>query len=523
MSLSSGNFFAVPVSDTDPEFEVQIEAKQDLRVISGKRSAPKAAEEPKVDELTALKNELKEGIDGLKQGGLGGVKALFLKIVKQVMGELTGEKEKKAAPEKAVVDPLDPEQAFALTTNDKVSYQLVYSLADKHKDLDYYEFRSDKSYGLLFPVADNVFKEIIFTYPSAEFADHHYPEQSVGHSVYDWRREDSKLHKMRVYFLSTDKALAEKYATEADLKKEEETLLAVDLTSTRAGESTRFSVPDLQIDARTGEVSLNFLHAWYLPTQTKAGRQIQYNWDALRMVIKQGDNVVKRKVCWSTNRGRNYIESVKTTFELMDAGYIGEIGAGQYTLEVSIYNDQVFSYPFEVVKVESTDTLSEPATYFVIKALSDDYAQVAFNQDTHQLDCYYPLKKLLKSHASAEGFTIALRMSKGGKAWPTWDWDTLEAAGGHDDVEVRNNPRWAESPMRLGLMFGNQADSKGRKPAPNGKYAIHIDVDGKEFDKIDFSFKDGEFVSDKSLPKIGLADVDFPKEHLGYLFPLQKD
>ncbi|TBR43853.1 hypothetical protein CBF23_003755 [Marinomonas agarivorans] len=518
MPLSSGNFFAIPVNQEDPTFETVIEAKEGLRVVSASRALPATAQTETSDDFSALKDQLQSGIDELKQGGWQGIKTLLQKLATQLIGELTGEKKKQAAPVKEAVDPLDPKTAFALVLPDnQVKYELVRNLADKDKDLDYYEFRSSNSYGLLFQVADNVFKEIIFTYPNANYAEHYFPEQSTG--LPDWRREDYNLHKMRVYFLSKDKSLAEKYAKEADFEQEKQTLFAVDKTSTRAGQKSRFSMPELEIDARTSEVSMNFLYAWYLPTQTKAGRQIQYNWDALRVVIRQGDKIIKRRVCWSTSRKRAYIESTKTAFELMDSGYMGELAPGSYTLDVYIYDEHYFSYPFDVLKIDSEDLVSEPASYYAIKALGDDYAQLSFDSETHSLSCYYPLKKLLGSHASAKKFDIALRTTKEGKAWP--EWGAYEGYGESDDREIRNNPSWSERPIRLNLPFGNQESHEGRLPAPDGNYVIHIDVDGKEFDQIHFAFKDGEFVADKTLPDIGIANVDLPNEHLGFLFPLQ--
>lgn len=522
MSLTSGNFFAIPVNKEDPVFQTIIDVKPDSRIVSAKRVSEIIAEPQQNDDLAALKNQLQGGIEELKKGGWQGAKTLLQKLIKQVISELTGDKKSKPATTELRVDPLDPINAFALPLPDKgIGYEPIRNLADKDKDLDYYEFRSKNSYGLLFKVADNVFKEVIFTYPSSEYADHYYPEQSVSSSVSDWRREDANLHKMRVYFLSTDKALAEKHAQAANLDEEKQGLFAVDKTSTRAGERTRFSIPDLTIDARTKEVSVNFLDAWYLPTQTKEGRQIQYNWDALRIIVRQGDKIIKRQICWSKSRKRAYIESVKTTFELMDAGRIGEMEPGNYTFEVYIYDEKYLSYPFEVMQVDSTDTLSEPGSYFVIKAWKDAYAQLSFDEKGHDLYCHYPMKTLLDTHASTEEFNIALRITTAGKAWPTWKWTPHDSIGNNKDIKVRNNPNWCGDDVRLAMLFGNQEDHNGRKPAPNGKYTIHIDVDGKEVDKIEFAFKDGEFVADKTLPDIGLANVDIPKEHLGFLFPLQ--
>lgn len=522
MSPESGKYYAVPVCSQDPEFEIEFDVKPDLRVIGAQRLTEADAPQETADELEALKSQVKEGIAGIKKGGLKGALSFAKKLaVESMKDDKQKAEEKKAA---AYKDPMDPVNAFALDLKARVQYEPIHSLEDKHKDTELFQFRSDTGYGVLEKIDDGLFREIIFTYPSYEYAEKHYPEQNVGHSVPDWRREDDQLHRMRVYYLSSDKNKAEEKARSADLNREKDKHFSVNRASTRAGEKTRFSAPDLRIHPKSGELSLNFLYAWFLPRATQAGRQIQYNWDALRVRITQGDKLIKRIVCWSNSKEMDYIKSQRTSMELMGGGYIGELPEGKYVLQVSVYNDEIMSYPFEVIKTVSTDNRTEVETYYSLKTPVDDFAKFTYCNESFQLDVAYPLKGLISELGSSEKTEVSCIIMRDGKTWPDYEVSEFDGSNMSDEISIRNNPGWAEGRCRLQIPFGSSPVSRECKAVPDGVYTLHINVDGKETDQIDFEVKEGALTTDSvSFPAdLPLADFDFPDEHYAHLFPLKK-
>lgn len=526
MSVESGKYYAVPVQDNDPAFELDVDFKPDLRVITAQRISLSAGEP--VNEIDAIKGQVKDSIAEVKKGGWKSALNLAKKFVEDSMKD---EREKRAERDAAnYKDPMDPKNAFAFPDASQVKYEPIHLMEDKNKDSDLFQFRTDSSYGVLMPLEDGVFREISFSFPSHEYAEKHYPEQHVGHSVTNWRREDDLLHKMRIHYLSKDKTKAEAAARAADFSKEKSEYFEVDMSSTRAGEKTRFSAPRLKLDPRTGELSLNFLSAWYLPTKTKAGRQIQYNWDALRITITQGDKLIRRKVCWSSNKGHEYIKSLNNQMELMDGGYLGEFTEGQYEFRVSVYNEELMVYPFEVKRIDSTDTRTDPATYYVLDTPRDKFVETEYNKGENYLLYFkYPARTLAEKYGSEEKVKIECEVLKDGKSWLPYDLSESEADSMFDDFEIRNNIRWLLLEPRLGVPFGipPAKGSRNREyTAPEeGKYTIVISINGNEESRFDVEITDeGETLrmDESTFPDLPIADFEFTEEHDGPLFRINR-
>ncbi|MEH6448165.1 MAG: hypothetical protein V7765_05805 [Oleispira sp.] len=522
MSIASGKYFAVPVSSTDPEFDIEFIVDPEYRIFSAQRMTEDDKPQAPVDEIEQIKAKAKEGMASFKKGGLKGAFGFAKKLAEETMKD---DKQKlEEAKEANFKDPMDPIHAFALDTQSGVSYEPIHSLEDKHKDTNLFQFRSDSGYGVLEPLENGVLREISFSYPSHEYAEKKYENQHVGHSVHDWRREDDVLHHMRVYYLSQDKSKADAAAKAASMATIKNDHFSVDLTSTRAAEKTRFRAPDLRIDKKSGDVSLTALYAWFLPRKTQQGRQIQYNWDALRVRVTQGDTLVKRIVCWSSSKEMDYIKSQCTSMELMNGGYIGELEAGKYELRLSIYNDEMMVYPFEVIKTVSTDNRTAVETYYTLKTPADNFAKLKYTDESFQLDIEYPLCQLVTEMGSVEEFEVVCKIMRDGKTWPDYEVSEFDGSNMQTTITVRNQPNWASEPTRLQIPFGSQAEYRGRESVPNGTYTAHISIDGTEKDQIVFEIKDGTLVTDNvSFPtELALADFDFPEEHNGHLFPLNK-
>lgn len=548
MSIESGKYFAVPVSSGDPEFDVEFNVDPDLSVISAQRLTEDDKPQTPSDEIEQIKAKAKEGLASIKKGGLKGAFGFAKKMSEEYLKD---DKQKLEEKEQAEFkDPMDPINAFALDTQSRVKYGLIHSLEDKSKNTDIYQFRSKTGYGVLEPLENGVFREIIFSYPSGEYAEKNYANQNVGYTVHDWRREDDELHRMRVYYLSQDKAKAEAAAKSASIATIKNDHFSVDLTSTRASEKTRFSTPDLRLDQKSGDLSLNFLYAWFLPRKTKAGRQIQYNWDALRVRVTQGDKLVKRVVCWSSSKEMDYIKSQRSSMELMGGGYIGELEAGKYELKVSIYNDEMMVYPFEVIKTVSTDLQKEVGTYYSLKTPMDNFASIKYCPIDFSLKIDYPIRQFVAEMGSVENFKIRCEIHGNGKNWTEGciadeydhlfdDWNGSRHDGDmRQTVDVRDRLDWMDNNVRFGTRFGvlpaedswtednrkERASMGGITLAPDGIYTAHFSVNGVERNQVEFEVLDGKLVVDKaSYPQnIPLADFDFPEEHEGLLFPVKE-
>jgi hypothetical protein len=521
MSLTNGHYYGVSIETEECEYELDVEVNEDNNHIDGKRTLCSDQQPEAPDD--SIEGQIKDGIDKIKKGGWKTALSLAKKAATDYLQD--EKKSRSEKPDAHYKDPMNPEYAFELTSSDKVTYSPIPLLADKEKNTDVYQYRCGNSYGVLLRKSDDVICDVSFTYPSHEYASKHYPEQHVGHSVPDWRREDDVLHKMRIHYLSKDKSKAEAAAKSADFDKEKEAYYSVDLSSTRSNEKTRFSFPDLNLDEITCSIGMSFIHGWYLPTKTKLGRQIQYNWDALRVSVTQSNNIISRKVCMISTRGRELINSMNNQFELMDGGYLAEVTEGHYELQVGIYKNEMLTYPFEVIRVDSTDTRSKDQTYYVLKTPEDDYAKIKYCQDSFQLDFRYPLSHLAREKGSVEQFKVSCKVMRDGKAWPDYEMSEFDASGMDDEIDVRNNPRWAKNSVLLQIPFGSTREYQGRKAVPDGIYTVHIDVDGAERDQVKFEVKDGNLTTQGiSYPQnLAIADFDLPEEHHGYyLFPLTK-
>jgi len=526
MSLESGRYHAIPVQSEDPGFELDVDFDPELRVITAQRISLSVPVEPE-SEIDALKNQVKDGIAEVKKGGWKSA----LKLAKKFVDDSMKDEREKRAEQQAVEykDPMDPVNAFALPDAARVQYEPITLMEDKHKDSENYQFRTDSSYGVLIPLGDGVFKEINFVYPSHEYAEKHYPEQHVGHSVPNWRREDDVLHKMRIHFLSKDKEKAEAAAKATNMTQEKSEYFDVDLSSTRAGEKTRFSAPNFSFDARTGDMSLNFLKAWYLPTKTKAGRQIQYNWDALRIRITQGDKLICRRVCWSSNKGHEYMKSLNNQMELMGGGYLGELKEGCYEFRVSVYNDELLVYPFEIKRIDSTDTRSEPGTYYVLHTPQKEFVKAEYNKsENFTFDFEYPASTLAERYGSEEKIKLECELLKDGESWLPYDISDFDASYMHDEFEVRNNVRWTRLEPKISVPFGTPPATGSRNreytPPPAGKYTFLISVNGNEQSRIDVEIDgDGETLAmdSSAYPDLPIADFEFIEEHGGQLIKIQ--
>lgn len=522
MSIESGKYYAVPVSIDDQEFQIEFDVDPSLRTITAQRLKESDGSEAVVDEIEQLKNKAKEGIASIKKGGLKGAFSFAKKLAEETMKDDRQKLAEKSQPE--FKDPMDPIHAFSFDLTSEVKYEPIHSLENKDKDTEYYQFRDASGYGVLMPLGDGVYREVSFVYPSHDYAEKHYENQHVGNSVHDWRREDDTLHKMRVFYLSTDQSKAESAAKSADIKKEKEEYFSVDFSTTRAREKTRFSAPDFNFNAKSGQLNLDFLYAWFLPRKTKAGRQIQYNWDALRVCVTQGDTLIRRVVCWSSSKKTDYIQSQRTSMELMNGGYIGELEEGKYELRISIYNDEVMVYPFEVIKTVSTDVRTEVETYYTLKTFKDDFSEIEYEDKSFQLNIQYPLQHLVSEMGSVEGFEVSCKIMRDGKTWPDYEVSEFDGSNMKNTIEVRNNEKWTSGSAGLQIPFGSQSEYIGREAVPDGIYTAHINVDGVEKHQIKFEIKESKLSTDTIKPPkdIAIADFDFSEEHHYYLFPLVK-
>ncbi|CAA0125325.1 Uncharacterised protein [BD1-7 clade bacterium] len=513
MNITSGHFYAAAVNSSDPAFEIALEANSETNAAEGRRIIPSMVEKP-VDDLDMVK----DGIDTIKKQGFGGVKKLFKKAVDKAMEEIAD----KPKPAPAKPDPLDPEFAHRLPHDVRVRYAAIEDIQDLEQSTDYYEYRGDSVYGILHKVADDLYREISFTVPTDEYVEKHFAAEAVGHSVRDWRREDARLHRMRVYFLSTDKAKAEKAAADANFDQIKHDFTSVDFSTCRDGLSTRFNFPELKLDPKSGALSLNFVTGWYLPLKTLEGRDIQYRWDALRVSVKQGDTLIRRKVCWSKNRGRYCIQTAKNIFELADGGYMAELEAGNYTLEIEVYNETIMSYPFTVQKIETTDSTNQYPHYFSLVSAYDDYARLEITAE-HCLNLHYPLKRLIESKHSVDEINIEITMEKDGQAWPEWKHDHYQTNGLTETIEVNNTPAWTLAPLKLVFPFGDEPELHKANPAPDGQYRALLTVDGELFDTVSFEFKDGQVISQAFAGSATMpAEFVYTEEHTGVFIPLTK-
>ena len=210
--------------------------------------------------------------------------------------------------------------------------------------------------------------------------------------------------------------------------------------------------------------------------------------------------------------------------ELMNGGYIGELKAGKYELRLSIYNDEMMVYPFEVIKTVSTDNRTAVETYYTLKTPADNFAKLKYADESFQLDIEYPLCQLATEMGSVEEFEVACKIMRDGKTWPDYEVSEFDGSNMQTTITVRNQPNWASEPTLLQIPFGSQAEYRGRESVPNGTYTAHISIDGTEKDQINFEIKERKLVTDNVSfsAELALADFDFPEEHNGYLFPLKQ-
>lgn len=526
MLVENGKYFAIPVERCGPEFELEVESDSDMHVITGQRVSVMDSES--ANGIDVLKGQVKDKIEEVKKGGWKSALSLAKKAASEYMMD---DREKQARRDaENYKDPLKPENAFAFPDGSYVKYEAIDSLRNREKITESYQFRTDRSYGILTPLGDGVLREVSFTYPSHEYAEKYYPEQHVGHNVADWRREDEVLHRMRVHYLSKDKSKAESIARAKTLSEEENEYFTIDMSSTPSGEKTRFSAPNLKIDPNTGDLNLGFLNAWFLPEKTLSGRQVQYNWDALRISVTQGDQLIRRKVCWSSNRGREYIKPLDNKMEVMDDGYLGEYREGKYELRVSAYHQELMVYPFEVKRIDSTDVRSDPATYYVLSTPKDDFAEFRYNQGgIYALDINYPYRTLAERYGSEEKITVECEIIKDGTAWLPYELSECEADTMHLDIEIRNEASWTLLERTLSVPLGTPPPKRSKNrdytPPPAGKYSLLVLVNGNEESRIDFEI-DGEgdtLISDEATyPDLPLANFEFAEEHHTQLFRITR-
>ena len=511
-ALNSGKYYAVPVDSADPSYTIELDVCSDTFSASGQRATEQAAVEEKPGE--DIQKAIKGAVDEVKKGGWKAALSLGKRALEKAM------EDDKPAPKAPEPDLMDPAVAFSFDQDARVSYQAVKSLNDKEQPLNYYQFRSARGYGVLIPKGDGVFQEVSFIYPSHEYAEKHYPALHVGHSVPDWRREDDQLHRMRVYFLSEDQSKAQAAAKAANFDQLQTDYFAVDLGSTRAGEKTRFSTPELDLDPRSGDLSMNFLRTWFLPTSTKSGRQIQYNWDALRVSITQDKQTLARKVCWPTNRGREVVSSQHNHFELMSGGYFCALSPGQYELRVHIYDTEMMVYPFEVVEVTTDNLRSEFDRYLVLKTPADHFVRIKQCLDSFELDVYLPLTRHLDRFAAQEKIEVSCRIEQNGKAWPDYELDFFASSNMKQDREVLNKAKWWQQPLHLQIPFADRAEVQGRQAAADGEYQLIFESQGQVLEQLTMVMKDGVLQGYEGVQSLPLADFDFPKENSGVLLAL---
>lgn len=512
--LVSGEYFAIPVNSADSEFKISLDVEPETFSATGKRLVKVASQEATQKE--DLQHTIKNAVDEVKKGGWKSALSLGKRMLEKAL------EDEKPAPVVEAPDPLNPAVAFSFDETSNVHYNLVKWLKDKEKRLDYHEFRSERGYGVLIPQGDGLFLEVSFIYPSYEYAEKHYPEQNVGRGVPTWRREDDILHRMRMYYLSMDESQARHAAGQADFEQEKKKYFEVDLASTRDEQKTLFSTPDLDLDAKTGELSLRFLRAWFLPTQTKEGRQIQYDWDALRISIMSGSDVVSRRVCWSRNDGREAIASQENWFELMNTGYFGELKPGSYSLTVDIYGHTLMTYPFEIVEMTVSDINSKFDRYLAMKSPEDTQLKIKQCMDSFELDVYYPLARHLDLLAESDEFEIFCRLEKDGVAWPDYEMDYFASSNMKQSRTVINKADWWDEPLHLQIPFADRAEREGRQAAEDGVYTLYFELGDERrlLDSVQIEMKGGVLQGESSHPLMPLADFVFPNEHSGVVITL---
>lgn len=518
MTIESGKYYAIAVgSDESYEVDMSIgEGEYPLRSVRSSSNQPE-----QLNEVDAAKKAVKDGIEEVKKGGLKAAFGLAKKFITEMNMD---EREKLARKNQAAYkDPMDPVNAFALDDASEVRYESVRALDNKDNDLEYFQFRTQSSYGVLQRMEDGLLREVSFSFPSYEYAEKHNPLEIVqGPSNENWRREDDRLHKMRVHYLSKDKDRAVAASAENSVEQVRQEWFDIDFNSSRDQEKIRFSEPRFNLNCKNGEVTLYGIAAWFLPRYTKAGRQVQYNWDALRVRIMQGDQLIKRFVCWSAEKGHEVIRSQRTNMLLSDGGYIGALEPGQYQLQVSIYDDEVFCYPFEVIKTTSEDKQNAFGHYFNIRTPKDEYAAVEMNTESWDLDIYYPAVRLLDKCGSLEKFDLTVRALKDCKVWQGYEWNEYEKGGMTYDQVVRDKPAWADQRLKLSIPCGDHPTYGERKQAAKGEFTIEIDVNGEVVDWINLNITDS---GQPEIQMVGidqpLADIDFPEEHGGYLLAIK--
>lgn len=523
MSLNTGNYHAAPVSKDGLAFELEIN-NAGMTSIDAVRKLPSAAPETAKDELDALK----ESVADIKKAGWGGMKKLMKKAVESAVSEISDAVDEAAGKQKAepqaaaAPNMLDPVHAYAYPEEEGFAYQAISSTTDKEKNTDSYQFRSKRLYGVLTPVGNGVFQEISFCYANDEYMDKfHAVENIIGASVQDWRREDPKLHKMRVHYISQNKNDAEQYAKEANLEAILNDYFAIDFNSSRDKQAPRINFPDIELDPRSGALTLDRLHAWYLPIKTKGGREIQYGWDALRVSLYKGEELIRRQIVMCVNKGRYYINTTHNQFDVMDGGYFAEIDAGDYELRVSIYDEVIANYAFQVECVTSSDSQSEPPEYLVARLPIDDYIQIE-QRDPLSLHCHYSMKHLLPQYASAEEFSISAYITKDGKYFPEWDKDR-SYLNDADTIDIRNKPKWSQDRQIFSFAFVDRPSSRDQLTAEDGDYCVNIEVNGEVVGQAEFSVKDAKLLPGKLLSEAFIpSEFAYPQAENGHFYPLKK-
>ncbi|WP_420588900.1 hypothetical protein [Bacterioplanoides sp.] len=524
MKVENGKYYAASVVESDVDFELEMEVKDDGAWLTGQRiSFGKPSNGPEA-EIDAVKAAVKDGISEFKKGGLksafGLVKKLFDEVIK------SEEERQKQKQQSKLKDLLDPEQAFAFDDSAYVDYHPIYKLEDKHTNTDRFQFRTDTSYGVLEEVEPGLLREVSFTYPPYEYAQkHHRNEVLEGAGSSDWRREDSKLHQMRVHYLSRNKVVAEAAAKATNLEKVKQQWFSVDRSSTRSNELTRFSEPDFSIDANTGDVSIERVIAWFLPRLTQQGRQIQYNWDAFRVRVTQGDKLIKRLTSSSMGRSHEVIKSRRNDMEPYDGGYIDKLTPGKYELRVAIYEEEFFCYPFEVIKTESTDIESSHEHYYSLCTPKDDCANLVMDTDVWELFLHYPLIRLLEQFGSDEKVEITTLIKRDGEVWQGYEWNEFDKGAMEYEVHIRNRAAWTQERIRLTIPLGDDPSVSGRGLGAIGDFSLHIEANGKEIDCLEVNIlKTGEIVGKNiDIDAIQeLAEKKFPEEHGGLLVPFER-
>lgn len=524
MKVENGKYYAASVVKSDVDFELEMEVKDDGDWLTGQRISFENPTKGPEAEIDAVKAAVKDGISEFKKGGLKSVFGIAKKLFDEA--SKSEEEKQKQKQQSKLKNLLDPEQAFAFDDTAHVEYHPIYKLEDKHTNTDRFQFRTKTSYGVLEEVEPGLLREVSFTYPPYEYAQkHHGNEILEGAGSSDWRREDPKLHQMRVHYLSRNKAAAEAAAKATDLEKVQQQWFSVDRSSTRSNELTRFSEPVFSIDANTGDISIERVIAWFLPRLTRQERQIQYNWDAFRVRVTRGDKLIKRFISSSMGRSHEVIKSRRNDMEPYGGGYIDKLTPGKYELRVAIYEEEFFCYPFEVIKTESTDIKSSHAHYYSLRTPKDDCANLVMDTDVWELFLHYPLIRLLEQFGSDEKVEITALIKRNGEVWQGYGWSEFDKGAMEYEVNIRNRAAWAQERIKLTIPLGDDPAVSGRSLGAVGDFSLHIEANGKEVDCLEINIlKTGEIVAQKIDIDINqvLAETKFPEEHGGLLIPFKR-